>query len=464
MLSRVEDLSCKMCRDMFRSLLHEIVSRRFTAILLLLTLNWLFGCSGAVSVSGNGSGTSGGGVTSGCDWKVRGNGFTQQVCQITVNGVQRTIGLHVPTNFDSQSNKMMLIYFHPSNGSHTNCMAPWYPVTDADGAALVCPDGTINISGVRTWNVRYCYSGGTPCSSNPSWNTNADDPALVKAIAAAAEQNLGVNPDYIFTTGFSAGAQVQGRLAQDAGDVISVAAPVSGTNIIWDSNTPGSAYAGNNPDPPAIGPVSWLAFRGVSESIPVCGGSNRQYETLDEELSYWARHNGCTQELPNANLFCTNGRGSSVTSERWKLWTNCKNGVEVRAYLLTNGSHTEYGSSYDLSSPSGCSAAPNCPFNKQLGIDYTPPIDEEYARWLFMKAHAQPHQLVVSKSGTGTITGDAIDCGTTCSESTTNGFKVTLSAVPASGSTFTGWTGCDSTSGRSCTITMRANRTVTATF
>jgi hypothetical protein len=44
------------------------------------------------------------------------------------------------------------------------------------------------------------------------------------------------------------------------------------------------------------------------------------------------------------------------------------------------------------------------------------------------------------------------------------GTVVTLTATPSTGSNFTGWAGCDNVSGATCTVTMNAARTVTATF
>ena len=53
--------------------------------------------------------------------------------------------------------------------------------------------------------------------------------------------------------------------------------------------------------------------------------------------------------------------------------------------------------------------------------------------------------LTVAKSGTGTGTVDSspsgITCGSTCSATYTSGTTVALSATPAAGSTFTGWSG-----------------------
>ena len=66
--------------------------------------------------------------------------------------------------------------------------------------------------------------------------------------------------------------------------------------------------------------------------------------------------------------------------------------------------------------------------------------------------------------GTGSVSGPGISCGTDCSEPYDRGTSVMLTASPASGSAFTGWSGCDTVSGTTCTVTMNAARVVTATF
>jgi hypothetical protein len=72
--------------------------------------------------------------------------------------------------------------------------------------------------------------------------------------------------------------------------------------------------------------------------------------------------------------------------------------------------------------------------------------------------------LTVSKTGAGTVTGTGITCGTDCAEVYASGTVVVLTATPDSGSSFGGWSGCDTPSGFSCTLTMNANRAVTASF
>jgi CSLREA domain-containing protein len=70
-------------------------------------------------------------------------------------------------------------------------------------------------------------------------------------------------------------------------------------------------------------------------------------------------------------------------------------------------------------------------------------------------------------SGAGSVTGTGIDCGgggSDCSEAVEDGSQAILTATPASGSVFAGWIDCDSASGDQCTMTMDADKAVTATF
>lgn len=76
--------------------------------------------------------------------------------------------------------------------------------------------------------------------------------------------------------------------------------------------------------------------------------------------------------------------------------------------------------------------------------------------------------LSVSKTGTGsgTVTSvpAGIDCGGTCSYIFPYNSLVTLTAAPALGSTFTGWSGAGCTGAGTCAVTMDAAKTVTANF
>src|SRR5207249_4337000 len=76
--------------------------------------------------------------------------------------------------------------------------------------------------------------------------------------------------------------------------------------------------------------------------------------------------------------------------------------------------------------------------------------------------------LTVSKAGAGTgvVTSSppGIDCGSTCAAPYTSGTVVALTAQASAGAVFSGWSGACSGQARTCTVTINAATSVTATF
>jgi putative cell wall-binding protein len=75
------------------------------------------------------------------------------------------------------------------------------------------------------------------------------------------------------------------------------------------------------------------------------------------------------------------------------------------------------------------------------------------------------HSLIVSLAGTGSgsVSGSGINCPGTCTQTSLSGTSVTLTATPAAGSTFGGWSGACGGKG-TCTGTLSSDLRVTATF
>ena len=80
----------------------------------------------------------------------------------------------------------------------------------------------------------------------------------------------------------------------------------------------------------------------------------------------------------------------------------------------------------------------------------------------------QQYTLTVQKSGSGsgTVTSSpsGINCGLDCTETYNAGMIVTLTAMPASGSIFQGWSGSGCSGTGTCPVTMDTSKTVTAAF
>lgn len=72
------------------------------------------------------------------------------------------------------------------------------------------------------------------------------------------------------------------------------------------------------------------------------------------------------------------------------------------------------------------------------------------------------YNLLVTKTGLGTVTASNINCGLDCAEKYSVNTKVTLTTTPNTGYIFTGWSG-DCT-GTTCTVVMTKDSAVTANF
>lgn len=74
--------------------------------------------------------------------------------------------------------------------------------------------------------------------------------------------------------------------------------------------------------------------------------------------------------------------------------------------------------------------------------------------------------LTTSGASTGTITSSpsGINCGTTCTASFNSGTSVTLTATPAAGYSFSGWSGSSCAGTGTCTVIVTSNVSATATF
>jgi hypothetical protein len=78
------------------------------------------------------------------------------------------------------------------------------------------------------------------------------------------------------------------------------------------------------------------------------------------------------------------------------------------------------------------------------------------------------HTLTVAKSGSGsgTVTTPllGINCGRKCTATYAAGAQLTLTAKPAAGSVFSGWSGAGCRGKGTCTVTLNSDRSVTAKF
>jgi hypothetical protein len=146
--------------------------------------------------------------------------------------------------------------------------------------------------------------------------------------------------------------------------------------------------------------------------------------------------------------------GSLTKTANFELQLHEDSPVVTAIYGATDdsGAGGESGVQGAANGPSTQFSCNTAALTKGLRVDYVP----------------NPRTLTVTKSGsgTGTVTSspEGMDCGSICSHAFSGGGNVTLTASPAAGSSFAGWSGAGCSGTATCIIKLDADTTVTATF
>jgi hypothetical protein len=182
--------------------------------------------------------------------------------------------------------------------------------------------------------------------------------------------------------------------------------------------------------------------------------------TLDADTTVTARF--VSKKTKKVNLVVAKTRTNkgdgtvASTDGRIACGTDCREGyypgspVKLRATALPNSVFTSW-----INCPSAIGDTCTLAANKNLTV-----------KAVFIGPYTLKVQRVLKNKAGGTVTsaGGGIACGTDCVEQYIYNTAVTLTATPDAGSTFTGWTGCDTYSGNTCTVAMNKAKTIRATF
>lgn len=186
---------------------------------------------------------------------------------------------------------------------------------------------------------------------------------------------------------------------------------------------------------------------------------------------------------------CSGAGGCSITMDSAKSVTANFVQTASQIFALAVG---KAGNGTVTSSPAGITCDPTCTASFASGtavtLTATPGAGSTFTGWsgacsgaqlmctvtvdgpkslsaVFDQAAAQTFPLAVSTTGSGTITSApaAISCGATCAGRFPSGASVTLTASPAPGWSFVGWSGACTGSGP-CNLAMDAPKAVAAIF
>jgi polyhydroxybutyrate depolymerase len=227
-------------------------------------------------------------------------------------GLQRQYKVHIPPSYDCKVPAPVVFCLHGLrqtavsfcvNGTGFAGGSGFPAKSDQAGFILVMPNGHEN-----SWN------GGDCCGTAQSMRL--DDVALMKAILREVSTHANVDSRRVFATGLSNGGYLSYRLACEAADAFTAAAPGAG------------AIAGFDCRPPR--PVSILHIHGTNDRfVP--------YSLQASSQATIAAANGCGATTVPATVPASGGDTTCLTR------TGCPPGIEVTACTIQGGGHDWFG-------------------------------------------------------------------------------------------------------------------------
>ncbi|MBK7944026.1 MAG: phospholipase [Flavobacteriales bacterium] len=227
---------------------------------------------------------------------------------ITVDGLERTYTLRLPSSYNGSTPMPLVIAMHGGFGSGTQLenQSQLTPKGESEGFILVYPDGYPSPINIRTWNAGGC------CGY--AMNQNINDVGYISALLDQIIATHNIDTLRIYATGMSNGGFMSYRLACELSDRIAAIAPVSASMTI-ESCQP-------------VRPVPVISFHSfLDTSVPWQGGigdgiSNHYNSPQDSVLNAFAVHANCTV------LNDTVQHDAAMTVIRWH---DCDCGAEVIA-------------------------------------------------------------------------------------------------------------------------------------
>ena len=235
--------------------------------------------------------------------------FEQRVLH---NGEEREYFLYVPDSYNENTEYPVLLNFHGFGGNakdYINYESDFRDVAEQEGVILVYPQGSL-LSGFSHWNA-------APMAKDNKSNT--DDIGFIELLIRNLQQDLSVDPNRIYATGFSNGGMFSYALGCFTEGLIAGVAAVSGLQLNLEDCSPSH-------------PISVLIAHSTTDDvIPYAGSSD--VASVDETVSFWRTANQTSSEAKES-------RHNLGDETVWiYTYTGGTNGSEVLHYKVDNGMH-----------------------------------------------------------------------------------------------------------------------------
>ena len=241
-----------------------------------------------------------------------------------VDGVERTFLLDVPENL--QPGAALVVVFHGYGGSAKaiRSHAGFTPLVTLHGFVAVYPQGTLDATGHSFFNVGYDFHK----------DMKVNDVKFARELVAQLVRDLSLDPDAVFATGMSNGADMCYYLACQPQPFVSAIAPVAGCMLTeWTRRFAPQAR------------MAVMEIHGGRDQITLWNGDleNRDgygaYLGTEAVMHYWAK---CLALEKSDTTELSNPQSKNINNIRLHHWWTTADRAEVRLYEVPEGGHNWY--------------------------------------------------------------------------------------------------------------------------
>ncbi len=190
---------------------------------------------------------------------------------------------------------------------------------DADGFALVLPDGTIDDEDNRFWNATPACCG---------WDSDVDDVGYLLGLIDDLASQIAVDLDRVYFTGHSNGHFMSYRMACDAPDRVAAIAGLAGSGFLTEEEC-------------AVGdPVPVLHLHGDQDGRVPYEGRPGDYPSAPDMAARWAERAGCDLGAAESrDGMDLTGSVDGAETEVLVYQQGCDPGVDVQLWTMVGAEH-----------------------------------------------------------------------------------------------------------------------------
>ncbi len=247
-----------------------------------------------------------------------------QQASLEHDGVTRQYRYYVPSVNDNSEDVPLIFVLHGLGDSGQGMVqgSGFNAIADTANFIAVYPDALASFGGTA-WN------SGTPL------NTTVDDQGFFQAILDELGATYKIDPERIFSCGFSMGGIMSHRLACEWNDVIKAVASQSGcmANTVLESCDPGRS-------------VAVLHIHGTDDATVAYDGTPLfGLSSVEQTIDFWAENNAC--DTPESSVL-EDSANDGFTID-FDDYGGCEDSQPVNLYTVNGMGHIWMNSSHDVS-------------------------------------------------------------------------------------------------------------------